>query len=241
MATYVLVHGAWSGAHCFAKVRRLLQHDGHQVLTPSLTGIGERAHLTGPQVDLSTHVWDVSNAVLYEDLSEVVLLGFSYGGMVVSGAMTHLADRVTELVFLDAFVPADGESLADLADLTGTGGAGGGLVGLGNDWLVPPLPRDYEDPADVEQANARRVPHPVGCFLEPVALPRPLEELDVGLTYIKATGEPRPEGGGAFWDADDRARSSARWRRFEIATDHMVPYNRPHELAEVLRQVAPTG
>jgi pimeloyl-ACP methyl ester carboxylesterase len=89
MATYVLVHGAWSGAHGFRKVRALLQSAGHQVFTPSLTGIGERVHLVSPQVDLSTHVADVVNQVLYEDLDEIVLLGFSYGGMVVAGALAQ--------------------------------------------------------------------------------------------------------------------------------------------------------
>jgi pimeloyl-ACP methyl ester carboxylesterase len=94
MATYVLVHGAWSGAHGFRHVRRLLQSDGHAVFTPSLTGIGERVHLTSPQVGLTTHVQDVVNQVLYEDLDDVVLLGFSYGGMVVTGAPPRLPRRL---------------------------------------------------------------------------------------------------------------------------------------------------
>ena len=114
MATYVLVHGAWSGAHGFRHVRRLLQPQGHEVFTPSLTGIGERVHLVSPQVDLTTHVDDVVNQVLYEDLDDIVLLGFSYGGMVVTGALEHVATRVHQLVYLDAFVPDDGQSLVDL-------------------------------------------------------------------------------------------------------------------------------
>ena len=111
MATYVLVHGAWSGAHGFRQVRPLLQAAGHQVFTPSLTGIGERAHLASPQVTLRTHVQDVVGQVLFEDLRDVVLVGYSYGGMVVTGALEHLADRVRHLVYLDAFVPDDGQSL----------------------------------------------------------------------------------------------------------------------------------
>src|SRR3712207_9336711 len=98
MTTFVLVHGAWSGAHGFRRVRPLLQAAGHEVFTPSLTGIGERVHLTSPQVDLTTHVHDVVNHVLYEDLHGIVLLGFSYGGMVVTGALAHIADRVRHLV-----------------------------------------------------------------------------------------------------------------------------------------------
>ena len=90
MATYVLVHGAWSGAHGFRTVRRLLQTAGHEVLTPSLTGVGERAHLLTPLIDLTTHIQDVVNVVLYEDLDEIVLLGFSYGGAVVTGSVAHI-------------------------------------------------------------------------------------------------------------------------------------------------------
>jgi len=107
VARYVLVHGAWGGSYGFRFVRRLLHADGHEVFTPSLTGIGERSHLTGPHVDLSLHVLDVVNAVRYEDLDEIVLLGYSYGGMVVTGALDHIGTRVRELVYLDAFVPAD--------------------------------------------------------------------------------------------------------------------------------------
>ena len=114
MARYVLVHGAWSGAHGFRHVRGRLQAQGHEVFTPSLTGIGERVHLVSPQVDLTTHVDDVVNHVLYEDLDGIVLLGFSYGGMVVTGALEHVAPRVRHLVYLDAFVPDDGQSLVDL-------------------------------------------------------------------------------------------------------------------------------
>jgi alpha-beta hydrolase superfamily lysophospholipase len=87
VATFVLVHGAWGGAHGFGKVRRLLHAAGHEVFTPSLTGIGEQAHLASPQVCLTTHITDVANAVLYEDLRDIVPLGFSYGGLVITGAL----------------------------------------------------------------------------------------------------------------------------------------------------------
>src|ERR1043165_9348736 len=114
MAIFVLVHGAWGGAHGFRKVRPLLRAAGHDVFTPSLTGIGERVHLTSPQVGLSTHISDVVNHVLYEDLDDIVLLGFSYGGMVVTGALEHIGTRVRHLVYLDAFVPGDGDSIRTL-------------------------------------------------------------------------------------------------------------------------------
>ncbi len=228
MATFVLVHGAWSGAHGFRATRRLLQAGGHEVTTPSLTGIGERSHLTSPQVDLTTHIADVVNHVLYEDLTDIVLLGFSYGGFVVTGALEHIADRVAHLVYLDAFVPADGQTVSDLTGLPGR------RIGLGIEWLIPPRAREFEDPAEAEFANPRRVPHPVGCFTEPVRLAKPLEDFGFPLTYVKATGEPRPETSDGFWDAYDRAKTSPAWRTFTVGTNHMIPNNRPGELADIL-------
>jgi len=235
MTVFVLVHGAWGGAHGFRKVRGPLLAAGHEVFTPSLTGIGERAHLTSPQVCLTTHVADVVNTIWYEDLSEIVLLGFSYGGFVVTGALEYIAERVGHLVYLDAFVPGDGDTV------TGLGGSGFsyGAIGLGRDWLVPPLPREFDDPAEAEWAAARRTPQPAGCFTEPVRLARPLEDYPFTRTYIKATGEPRPGNGQSgsgdpFWAIADRAKASPAWRYHEIATNHMIPSNRPEELARLL-------
>ena len=156
VATFVLVHGAWGGAHGFGKVRRLLHQDGHEVFTPSLTGIGERVHLTSPQVCLTTHVADVANAVLYEDLHDIVLLGFSYGGLVTTGALEHVADRVGHMVYLDAFVPADGDSLETLTATAIPAPA----IGPGANSLVPPQPRDFDDPADAAWSTARHQPAP---------------------------------------------------------------------------------
>jgi pimeloyl-ACP methyl ester carboxylesterase len=232
MSTFVLVHGAWGGAHGWRKVRPLLAKHGHEVFTPSLTGIGERAHLTSPQVDLSLHIQDVVNAIWYEDLQDITLVGYSYGGMVVTGAVDYVAERVKHLVYLDAFLPNDGQALQALAtDLPESF--------PGPEWLIEPMSREYDDPADGVFAGPRRSRHPRGCFIEPVRLRQPLEERDFSLTYIKATGEPRPEGGGgAFWLAADRTRNDPRWRYCEIATNHMIPFNRPQELSTILMEVA---
>jgi pimeloyl-ACP methyl ester carboxylesterase len=230
VTTYVLVHGAWGGAHGFRLVRPLLAAHGHEVFTPSLTGIGERSHLASPQVNLTTHIQDVVNAIWYEDLRDIVLLGFSYGGMVVTGAVDHVADRIRHLVYLDAFVPHNGQSLYDL-----TGEKGGRLIGLGEEWLVLPRPREYDEPEQAAFADPRRSPHPVGCFTEPVHLPRPLEEYPFSRLFIKATAEPGPD---AFVNAGKHARSSPAWQYREIATNHLVPMNRPGELADILLELA---
>lgn len=233
MATFVLVHGAWTGSYGFRKVRPLLLAAGHDVFTPSLTGIGERAHLTSPQVTLGTHVQDVVNVVLYEELTDVVLVGFSYGGMVVTGALEHIAARVRHLVYLDAFVPGDGDSIDSL-----TGRDRSSLEVL-REWLVPPSERDFDDPADAAFVGARRGPHPVGCFTEPVRLRRSLEDHELGLTFIRASAEqPSSAGARAIAAAAARAKSSTAWRYREIDTTHMIPVNRPRELAELLLELA---
>jgi pimeloyl-ACP methyl ester carboxylesterase len=234
VATFVLVHGAWGGAHGFGKVRRLLHSGGHEVFTPSLTGIGERVHLASPQVCLTTHIADVANTVLFEDLRDIVLLGFSYGGLVVTGALQHVAGRVGHLVYLDAFVPADGDSLETLTGAAGPAAA----IGPGAAWLVPPMARDFDDPAEAAWAAARRSPHPARCFSEPVRLARPLEDYPFTRTYIKASAEPRTEPPGPFWAAADRVSGSPAWRYREIATTHMIASNRPGDLARLLAELA---
>jgi pimeloyl-ACP methyl ester carboxylesterase len=232
MATYVLVHGAWSGAQTWRKVRPLLWREGHAVFTPSLTGLGERVHLASPQVTLSTHIQDVANMMRFEDLTDVVLLGYSYGGMVVTGALEHIADRVKHLVYLDAFVPEDGQSLY-------------GLTGQTFDdeftktWLVQPMPREYDDPAEAAWAQPRRTAHPRGCFSEAVHVSQPLERYPFSRTYIKATIPSRSEStNGAFWAAADHAQESALWRYAEIETNHMIASNKPEELTSLLLELA---
>src|SRR3954464_8697480 len=118
MASFVLVHGAWHGSWCWQRVRSALQALGHQVFTPTLTGVGERSHLLSTQVDLRTQILDVVNLIRWEGLNDIVLCGHSYGGFVVSGVADELPERVRSLVFLDAFVPENGESLADYAPIT---------------------------------------------------------------------------------------------------------------------------
>ncbi len=234
MATFILVHGGWSGAHGFRKVRPLLRAAGHEVFTPSLTGIGERVHLTGPLVNLTTHIHDVVNVVLYEDLTEITLVGFSYGGFVVTGTLDHITDRVRHLVYLDAFVPASGDTVVGIAGRDTIP-----VITLGVDWLVAPPPREFDDPSEAAWQNERRTPHPVACFTEPVHLAQPVEDFPFTRTYIKATADrPGAPGSGAFWSAAERAKASPAWRYREVATNHMVASNRPEELARLLLELA---
>src|SRR5437763_2040258 len=114
MATFLLAHGAWSSAWAWKKMRPLMRAAGHELWTPSYTGLGERAHLANASVDLDTHIRDLLGVLEMEDLREVALLGHSYGGMVATGVADRARERIAQLIYLDAFVPGDGESLFDL-------------------------------------------------------------------------------------------------------------------------------
>jgi hypothetical protein len=230
MTTYVLVHGAWSGAHGFHLVRPLLHADGHEVFTPSLTGIGERVHLVSPQVDLTTHINDVVNHVLYEDLDDIVLLGFSYGGMVVTGSLAHIASRKAPGVSR-RLVPGDGDSV--LGPLRRPMSP----IGLSDPWLAPPTPRTSTTRRNRVRIRARSSSD--RCFTEPVRLRQPLEDFPFARTYIRATADAPDAPGTAVFDAAAaRARNSTAWQYHEIATNHMIPNNRPKELADLLLKMA---
>lgn len=230
MSTFVLVHGAWGGSFGWRKVRPLLQHAGHEVFTPSLTGLGERAHLATPDVNLTTHVRDVSNAIWYEDLTDIVLVGHSYGGMVVTGVAEALPERIKHLVYLDAFLPADGQSLYDM---TGNAPASNG------DWRVPSRQRT-EDPDDPETAwhEARRVPHPRATLEEKVKLSVPLERRPFSLTYIVATGRPDP--GPVFDQIYASLQGNPRWTLREISGGHSMNRTNPRGLADLLIELFPS-
>ena len=141
MAMFLLIHGAWHGGWCWKKVTPLLRAAGHEVCTPTLTGLGERAHLLSAEVTLDTHVQDVVGVLEYEDLRDVVLVGHSYGGMVITGVVDRAADRLAHLVYLDAFVPQDGQALADLVDSTLYTTLEEQARAEGEGWRVPALPQ----------------------------------------------------------------------------------------------------
>ena len=114
MASIVLAHGAWSAAWAWKKMRPLIRLAGHELFSPTYTGLGHRAHLAHPDIDLATHIEDVVSALEFEDLEDVTLIGHSYGGMVATGVADRAGNRVARVVYLDAFAPEDGQSLFDL-------------------------------------------------------------------------------------------------------------------------------
>jgi pimeloyl-ACP methyl ester carboxylesterase len=236
VATFVIVHGAWSGAHAWWKVRPRLRAAGHEVFTPALTGLGERAHLASPAIDLETHIRDVVGVMEYEDLQEVHLLGHSYGGVVITGAADRVPQRVAQLIYLDAEVPADGQSEYDLLAPDERATYEELARARGDGWRIPPplperLPDDL-DP-DLRWALSRMVPQPVKTFSQPVRLTNATAAV-LPRTYILCTqgkeGQPLP---GYI----ERARLEPGWRYRELAAGHGAHVTAPQELTNIVLEL----
>src|ERR1700694_793721 len=131
-ATFLVCHGAWSAGWAWKKMHPLMNAAGHRLVTPTYTGLGERAHLANRSIDLETHIEDILNVIHYEDLRDIVLVGHSYGGMVATGVADRKRDIVRQLIYIDAFVPEDGQSLFDLSKT-----AAQKLAESGDGWRVP--------------------------------------------------------------------------------------------------------
>lgn len=231
MATFVIVHGAWGGAWSWKKIRTLLRAAGHEVYTPTLTGLGERAHLANPEIDLETHIQDVLGVLEYEDLRDVVLVGHSYGGMVITGVADRSAERLACLVYLDAFVPNEGQSLLDLVGPEARARFEEQARTQGEGWRIPPNPLAPDTPeADAAWIAPRRLPHPLRTFVQPVRLTSPAAAA-LPRTYVYCTFKP---GGDAFAQFAARARAEQGWRYYELATGHNLQYTATRELVDLL-------
>ena len=225
MASFVLVHGAFGGATSWRHLAPVLRASGHDVFAPSLTGLGDRAHLGGPQIDLSTHIQDIVGIIELWDLRDVVLVGHSLGGMVVTGVADRLPDRVAHLVYLDALLPEDGQSVLDFE-----GSEQLRSLELEDGWLL----------LQPENPNAPRPPSrglPLATLEERLHLSKPLEEQPFTRTYVKATEPPRPPADqpqGNFWNAADRVKDNPAWRYAEIAGGHGMHRESPEAVARLL-------
>jgi pimeloyl-ACP methyl ester carboxylesterase len=213
---------------------------GHDVYTPTLTGLGERVHLATPQVDLSTHVTDVINVIEFEDLRNVILMGHSYGGQVVTGVAGAIPERIAQLAYLDAFVPSDGQALVDLMSDAGVVRR---LIPESNPWQLPiPAPPfgtfGITDENDYAWVRSKLVPHLLATMTERVKLPQPLESQPFGRTYIVAAGERPAEYPSPFKEAFARFSQDPRWRVESLPTGHDIMVTMPRELSDILLSLA---
>ena len=222
MATYVTVHGAWDGAWFWRPVARHLQAAGHEAFTATLTGSGERAHLARRDVDLATHVEDVVNVLRYEDLRGVILVGHSYGGMVITGVAERAPERLAKLVYLDAFVPQDGQALADLFPPEVVAWLEERARTLGDGWRVPP------DPPDAD----RRTDFPLAALRQPLAVRDP-QAARLPRAYV-ACAESRGVPLFAHFEAAEARARAEGWDVRELPTGHVPMQTMPRELAGLL-------
>jgi len=231
--TFVLVHGAWHGGWCWRRVADLLERQGHKVFTPTLTGLGERSHLMRAGIDVSTHVTDVVNVLKWEGLADVILCGHSYGGMVISGVAEEMASAIRSIVFLDAFVPQNGEAVANL-----TGPAVQDALRAGQqkgDIGIPPRPAEAfgVNPADRAWVDAKCVPQPIGTFTEAMTITGARERIGKK-AYIRAASYANP----GFDKAMARAKADKSWRTYEVTCGHDVMVDMPERLTEILLEMA---
>jgi pimeloyl-ACP methyl ester carboxylesterase len=235
MATFVLVHGAWHGGWCWKRVRKALRSQGHDVFTPTLTGVGERAHLLSSSVNLETHIDDVVNLIQWEELSDVVLCGHSYGGCVVSGVADRVWQRIRALVYLDAFVLQNGQSLHDTLP-PAQKNRQLEAAARGEGWKVPPIPAEFfnVNAVDRDWVNRQCTAQPLATFQQPIKLTGNLDGIR-DVTFIRATGfEDSP-----FAPFYEQAKARG-WKALTMPCGHDVMLDRPDELTRVLLDVVQT-
>lgn len=231
--TFVLVHGSWHGGWCWSRVLPLLEEAGARVTAPTLTGVGERAHLIDRRVNLETHVDDIVNHIDREELTDVVLVGHSYAGFPASLAATRRPDAVSHLVLLDAFFPKEGETLLDHLgpDFANDFNA---KAAADLSWNIPPLPAEAFglEGDDAAWVNRHLKPHPIATHTQaarfgPGALPR--------RSYIRCTESTIAP---IFQTSLDHVRSDGQFHMVEIAAGHDLMVDQPQLLARTLLEIA---
>ena len=224
-APFVLVHGAWHGGWCWRRVADRLTAKGCYVVAPTLSGVCERSHLANDSISLSTHIDDVVNEIKWKDLDGVVLVGHSYGGMVITGVAERMRERIAAIVYLDAFLPQDGQSLSAIRSSTAT------------QWperLVPPIPAASfrVNAKDAAWVNSKMTPHPVKCFTETLRVSGAYSTI-AEKVYIRALDYPS----ASFDAAIARCRADRAWKTIEMKCGHDIMIDQPAELTAILERL----
>jgi pimeloyl-ACP methyl ester carboxylesterase len=225
---FVLVHGAWHGGWCWKKVKILLEEQGYTVYTPTLTGLGERSHLLNEEIGLDTHIQDIVSVLEYEDLKNVVLVGHSYAGMVITGVAGRTAERISHLVYFDAFLPENGKALSDYLPRNNSENE---EPQKNSDWKVPPRSTAKEfgvrEKEDIEWAEKRMGPQSAKTFVQPVIIEKPIPDA-IRKVYIQLTDD-------SPWFVEAAGRASVNgYKSFKyLGGGHDAMISEPAEIAEI--------
>jgi pimeloyl-ACP methyl ester carboxylesterase len=230
--TFLVAHGAWSAGWAWRKMHPLMRSAGHSLITPTYTGLGERDHLASPAIDLDVHVQDMLGVIKYEQLSDLILVGHSYGGMVATAVADRVPEKIRKLVYLDAFVPSDGQALVDLLPPAAVERMRAG-VKAGDGWRVPanPIPPDTAT-ADVQWIQALRIPQPFKTFETPLRLRNGDTKIPRAYIYCKRT---TPDD--TFRQFATRAQREG-WSYHEIDASHSPHVTAPEALTALLQREA---
>jgi pimeloyl-ACP methyl ester carboxylesterase len=231
--TFVLVHGAWHGGWCWRRVADLLEKKGHKVFTPTLTGLGACSHLLNKDINLTTHITDVINLIEWENLSDVVLVGHSYGGYIISGVAEKISGKIGSIVFLDAFVPETGDSLGASSSQP-VREAIAAALGRGELALKPvPAAVFRVNEADRPWVDGKCTPHPLGTLTDKITVTGARDKI-AKKSYIRAKGYPSIPFDGAL----AKVKAGSGWKTFEMTAGHDAMVDQPQELTDLLQQVA---
>lgn len=236
MAIYVLVHGGGHGGWCYQPLARILRARGHEVYTPTMTGLGERQHLLSPQIGLDMHITDIVKVLEFEDLRNVILAGHSYGGTVIIGVADRAANRIGHLVFLDAPIPKNGESLADAAGPPMLATRIQGRVVDGVELVLYPTPEvlgayGVTQPVQLAWMTPKLTPHPWKCFEQKLILRNELAMRKIPQTHIVCSTRL------VSWNCAE-IEAASDGRVWEIDTGHDLMITEPEAIAEMLLRVA---
>ena len=242
MANFVLVHGAWHGGWCYRETAAALRAAGHTVFTPTHTGVGERFHQSAENITLETHIRDVCGCIEWEELRDVIVVGHSYGGMVITGVADRMSERIRSLVYLDAFIPGHGDSLIGLLSKALVPEVAAQFIGAfrgtalqDHSGLMQPIPAEM---FNIAQANRERVdrlcrPQALATFEVPLLLTGGGDKIANRL-YILADGwDPSP-----FRYFAANCEKAAGWRVVKLPCSHDVMVDMPKELAAELQKLA---